>query len=134
MNGREFFEWHMDFVARNDMQAMVGETFSEDAIFCHNFPFFEGKPPYYACGHKEIVNHLEVIFSPSNQGEIQAGEPFNFVATDDFIGFQIFVESPNTGMALVTDTWVLKDNRIKIYYAMAYFLGGKRRRKPEEGG
>ena len=104
------------------------ETYTEDAALYHNFPFFPGDPPYVALGHDEIIRHEKVIFAPENQGKIEAGEPFNFVATDDFIGFQIFVTSPNTGRWLLTDAWSLANGRIKTYYAMGYRL------EPDGGG
>jgi len=120
--GRKFFEEHMQYIATKDIASMVNNTYTEDAILYHNFPFFDGPPPYVVQGKEAIIKAKETIFAPENQGDIQAGEPFNFVESKDFIGFQIVVTSPNTGKWLITDAWVLRDGKIARYFAMGYRL------------
>ena len=120
--GRKFFEEHMQYLAAKDVAGMVNNTYTEDAILYHNFPFFDGDPPYIVQGREAIIKTEEIIFAPENQGEIEAGEPFNFVESEDFLGFQIIVKSPNTGKWLITDAWVLRDGKIARYFAMGYRL------------
>lgn len=118
----KFFKEHMEYIAKGDYEGMVNDTYADDAVLYHNFPFFKGESPYIARGKKEIIDMEKVIFDPKNQGKITAGDPFNFVATEDFIGFQIIVTSPNTGKWLNTDAWVLRDGKITQYYAMGYLI------------
>jgi len=120
--GKKFFQEHMEYVARKDFAGMVNDTYTEDVIFYHNFPFFPGNPPYIFRGKEETIRAESTIFDPKNQGQISAGEPFNFVENKDFIGFQIIVTSPNTGKWLITDAWVLRNGKIAVYYAMGYKL------------
>lgn len=120
----QFFKEHMDYVNNGKLEEMVRETYWPDATLYHNFPFFPGNPPYVARGHDAIIQTEKTIFAPNNQGKITAGEPFNFVADGNFIGFQIFVTSPNTGRWLINDAWVLRDNKIQTYYAMGYLIEG----------
>lgn len=115
-----FFDAHMRYVLEGRLDEMVRTTYHEDAVLYHNFPFFEGDPPYVAKGHDAIIATESTIFAPENQGQIEAGEPFNFVGRHDFIGFQIIVTSPNTGRWLITDTWSIRDGKIAVYYAMGY--------------
>ena len=117
---KAFFDAHMRYVEAGELDAMVRNTYAEDAVLYHNFPFFDGQPPYVVRGHDAIIATEKTIFAPENQGKIEAGEPFNFVGRDDFIGFQIFVTSPNTGRWLITDCWVIRDGKIAVYYAMGY--------------
>ena len=117
---KAFFDEHMRYVLSGDLDAMVRNTYHEDAVLYHNFPFFDGEPPYVAEGHDAIIATETTIFAPENQGKIEAGEPFNFVGRDDFIGFQIFVTSPKTGRWLITDNWMIRDGKIAVYYAMGY--------------
>lgn len=126
-SAEQFFKEHMDYVLNGEVERMVRETYQPDSVLYHNFPFFPGEAPYIARGHDEIIYHEKTIFAPENQGQITAGDPFNFVAREDMIAFQIIVTSPNTGRWLVTDCWFLREHKIQLYYAMGYLLEGPKK-------
>jgi|GEM_PF-2029784 len=123
---KKFFKEHMEYLAKNDIEGMVKNTFTEDAVLCHNFRFFKGEPPYTARGAKDIIEMEKVIFDPKNQGIVTAGEPFNVIEEENFLGFQVIATSSNTGRWLMSDAWVLRGGKIAIYYCMGYSLEAKK--------
>jgi len=118
--GRQFFNEHMEYVFRKDFAGMVADTYTDDCVLIHNFPFFDSPPPYTVRGKQAIIDAETTIFE--HQGDIEAGEPFNFVEGDDFIAFQIIVTSPHTGRWLINDYWDLRDGKIARYFAYGYHL------------
>ncbi len=120
MNAHEVFDKHMRYIAKGDIAAMINDTFTEDAEFHHNWPFFAGEPPYVVRGRPEIIEATEIIFAPDHQGKIVAGEPFNFVSGEGFLAFQIYVTSPVTGRWLITDCWLLRGDQIAKYVSFGY--------------
>jgi hypothetical protein len=120
-SGQEIFQEHMGYVGKQDIVGMVNNTYTDDAVLYHTFDFFETKPPHVVQGKEAIIKAQQTIFGPEAQGQIQAGEPFNFVATEEYIAFQIQIVSPNTGTWIVNDVWILRDDKI----ARQFVLGTK---------
>ncbi|HYW78451.1 MAG TPA: nuclear transport factor 2 family protein [Thermoguttaceae bacterium] len=118
--GRKFFDEHMEYIMAKDFAAMVNETYTDDCVLVHNFAFFDDPPPYTVRGKEAIIEAETKIFQ--RQGDIEPGEPFNFVEGDDFLAFQIIVTSPNTGRWLINDVWHLRDGKIDRYFAFGYHL------------
>jgi len=118
--GRRLWEEHMKYVIAMDIEGMVNNTFHDDAVLYHNFPFFDTPGPYVVKGKKDIIAHEKVIFT--RQGKMEVGEPFDWSESDSHICYQIVVNSPNTGRWMVTDFWYLKDHKIFQYFAYGYKL------------
>ena len=121
--GRQLFEEHMKYVMDRDFASMVRDTYTDDCVLIHNFPFFDGPAPYTVYGQEAIIEAETAIFE--RQGKIEAGEPFNFIEGEDFLAFQIIVTSPNTGKWVVNDYWNLRDGKIARYFAFGYHLEDK---------
>lgn len=117
MDYKQFFNEHMEYVQRKDFENMVKDTYTQDAVLYHNFPFFKGEAPYIHTGHDEIIAAEKVIFDPANQGDITVSEPLNFIGMGNLIAFQLIVTSSNTGKWMTSDAWLLENGKIKIYYA-----------------
>lgn len=118
--GRQIFEEHMEYVKNKDFEGMVNDTFTDDAVLYHNFPFFDSPPPYVVKSKKAIIEAEIAIFE--RQGDLEVGEPQNFSESDDHLCYQIEINSPNTGRWMVTDFWYLKDGKIFQYFAYGYKL------------
>ena len=112
--GRQMWEEHMKYILAKDIAGMVNDTFQEDAVCYHNFPFFDSPPPYVIKGKQNIIRALATIFE--RQGALKAEEPFGWSESDDHIAYQIIVDSPNTGRWMVTDLWLLRDGKITHYF------------------
>ncbi len=117
---RQFFEEHMRYVAAQDIDTMVNQTYTDDAILYHNFPYFDGLPPYIHQGKEAIIKAQRTIFDPRNHGAIEAGAPFNFIEGDDFIFFQIPIKTPDRGNWVNTDFWAIRDNKLAYQFVFGY--------------
>ncbi len=115
--GRKFFDEHMQYVAANDIAGMVNNTYTEDAVFYNTFPIINSPTPNIIRGREEIINAQKAIFE--QQGNIKAGEPYNFIEDGDVISFQIEVTSPNTGKWKIADVWLMRDGKIARQFVLA---------------
>jgi len=112
--GRAMFEEHMRYVRAKDIAGMVHDTFHDEAVYYHNFPFFETPPPFVITGKDKIIAALSTVFE--RQGDLRVGEPMGWSESDNHIAFQVLVTSPNTGSWLVSDFWYLRDGKVFQYF------------------
>lgn len=112
--GRAMFDEHMRYVRAMDIEGMVRDTFDDEAVYYHNFPFFETPPPFVLTGKGKIAHALKIIFE--RQGNLRVGEPMGWSESDHHIAFQVVVTSPNTGSWLVSDFWYLRDGKVFLYF------------------
>jgi hypothetical protein len=123
---RRFFEEHMRYITAQDIEKMVNETYADDAVLYHNFPYFEGSPPFLHRGKREIIDAHRTIFAPQNHGAIEpVGEVFNFiegVGDTNSLLFQILIKSPTKGLFLNSDFWIFGDGKMKHQFVTGYSL------------
>ncbi len=117
----KLFEQHMQYVAAKDIVSMVNNTYTENAIFYHTLPVFDTPTPTLIQGREQIIKALQFI--SDKQGDIQVGEPYNFIETENFLAFQIEVKSPNTGKWSFSDLWLIQDGKIAGYFVFVCKLG-----------
>lgn len=122
---RSFYEEHMKYIGAQDIDTMVNNTYADDAVLYHNFPYFEGEPPYRHEGKAEIIKAHRTIFAPENHGSIKVGPPFNYIEEEgaETIFFQVPIETPNTGNWVNVDFWILKDGKLYRQYVFGNKIG-----------
>ena len=52
---REVYETHMRYIADQDIEGLVHDTYTDDAVLVHNFPYFPGPGPYRHEGKQAII-------------------------------------------------------------------------------
>lgn len=112
--GKQWFDEHVRYVMAGDIAGMVNNTFRDDAVYYHNFPFFDAPPPFVISGKENIIKAMSVIFE--RQGKMRVGEPIDWSESDNHIALQILVISPNTGSWLITDFFGLRDGKVSEYF------------------
>lgn len=127
MTAREFYDEHMRYIAAQDIARMVNETYADDAILYHYFPYFPGPGPYVHRGKHDIIEAHRTIFAPQNHGAIQAvGEVFNFIEgsgdAENTLFFQVLIQSPTKGLFLNTDFWIFENGKMKHQFVTGYQL------------
>jgi len=120
---RAFFEEHMRYVLAGDIETMVNETYTDDAVLYHNFPYFDGPPPYTHRGKQAIIHAQQTIFLPENHGAIGAGDPFNLIDGLDFLFFQIPIQTRDKGRWQNTDFWTIRDGKMAYQFVFGYRIG-----------
>jgi predicted SnoaL-like aldol condensation-catalyzing enzyme len=119
--GRQFFDEHMEYIAKQDMAGMIKDTYTEDAILYNAFPFLDTPPPNVVQGQESLIKVFKQYLD--YQGEIKVDNLYNFLETDDVISFQAVITSPKTGQWVVGDTWLLRDGKIARHFGFAHQLG-----------
>lgn len=122
-----FYREHMKYIAAKDIAGMVNETYADDAILYHTFPYFPGTPPYVHHGKWEIIEAHRIIFAPENHGAIvPEGDVFNFMEGEAGVSslfFQLKVRSPNRGLFLNSDFWIIENGKMKHQFVTGVHIG-----------
>lgn len=119
-SGRQFFEEHMQYISDKDMEGMIKNTYTKDAILYNAFPFMKTPPPNVLKGQEELIRTFNAYLN--YQGEIQVDSLYNFLETEDVISFQARIISPKTGKWAVGDTWLLQSGKIARHFGFAHRL------------
>ena len=118
--GKEFFDKHMEYIGKNDMEGMVKDTYSSDAALYNSFPFLSTPPPNIIKGTDELIKAFKGYLD--YQGEIKVDRLYNFIDSEEVISFQAIITSSKTGQWAVSDTWLMKDEKIFRHFGTAHKL------------
>ena len=119
-DGKAFFDRHMEYIAANDMEGMVRETYTPDAALYNAFPFLEEPAPNIITGTDTLLEVFKKYLD--YQGDIGVVKLYNFLDSEDVISFQAQITSTKTGEWAVGDTWLMKGNQIHKHFGFAHKL------------
>lgn len=115
--GREFFDKHLARIAAGEIDAMVENDYTEDAVLITFFNGFEGRePPMTVRGRAAIGQFFHDYMKVVGEINVQTLE-----FTEDFDGQNgaIFFQATftcNLGLVSVGDAWQMKDGKIFYHY------------------
>jgi hypothetical protein len=118
--GRKFFDEHMAYIASKDVDGLVDDQYTDDAVLVSPFDILDVPPPHIVRGNQALKDFFKRYLDW--QGEINLESLYNFAELDDSICFHAIVNS-HTGRWLVGDGWKLQDGKIDRHYSFAYKLG-----------
>ena len=118
--GKAFFDRHMEYILANDVEGMVKDTYTEDAILFNAFPFLDTPPPNIIQGHAALIDVFNRYLA--YQGSIDLISLYNFLDSDDAISFQATFSTANTGTWAVGDCWLMREGRIYHHIGFAHQL------------
>jgi|TARA_A100001011_G_scaffold122679_1_gene129506 hypothetical protein len=118
--GKAFFDTHMEYISKNDMEGMVKDTYSPDAALYNAFPFLDTPPPNIIRGTDELIKAFKGYLE--YQGDIQVDKLYNFLDSEEVISFQAVITSSKTGQWAVSDTWLMKNEMIFRHFGTAHKL------------
>jgi hypothetical protein len=117
--GRKFFDEHMAYIGGKDVDGLIDDQYTDDAILISPFDILETPPPHVVRGNKALkeffVKYLDW------QGEIRVESLFDFAEAEDSIFFQAVFTS-HTGKWLVGDAWHMDKGKIDRHYSFAHKL------------
>ena len=116
-NSSKFFQEHMEYIANDDIEGMVRQTYTENATYYNTFAFL-------SCGGGKMVQGQDAIIKTFReymeyQGIPKCSPPFNYIETKDFITFQTILEC-KSGKWGLSDVWSLEGGKIAHHLPMAY--------------
>ena len=118
--GRKFFEEHMVYLSRKNVEDMVNKTYTEDSILYNAFPCLDTPPPNVVQGRAELIRVFKAYLE--YQGDIQVDSLYNFLETENVISFQATITSPKTGQWAVGDVWLMESGQIARHFGFAHKL------------
>lgn len=118
--GQKFFDEHINYLMTGDVEGMINNTYTEDAILYNAFPFLDSPPANVIQGRPELIKVFKAYLD--YQGEIQVDSLYNFLETEDVISFQATITSPKTGKWVVADIWLMEGGKIARHFGVAHHL------------
>jgi hypothetical protein len=118
--GRKFFDEHMAYIYANDIDGMIDNQYTQDAVLISPFDVLPTPPPHTIRGNKALKDFFRTYIGW--QGSIDVESLDNFVETDNSIFFQAVFTS-KTGRWAVGDAWHMTDGKIDTHYSFAVRIG-----------
>ena len=118
--GRQFFDEHMKFIYANDIDGMIDNQYTEDAVLFSPFDVLDTPPPHVVRGREALKAFFHKYLA--YQGAINVESLDNFAETDNSIFFQAVFTS-KTGRWAVGDAWHMTNGMIDTHYSFAYRVG-----------
>jgi hypothetical protein len=117
--GRKFFDEHMAYIYKNDIDGMIDNQYTQDAVLISPFDVLDTPPPHVIRGNKALKDFFRTYISW--QGSIDVESLYDFVETEKSIFFQAIFTS-KTGRWVVGDAWHMADGKIDTHYSFAHKL------------
>lgn len=118
---RKFFDEHMAYIYANDIDGMIDQQYTEDAVLISPFDVVEGaSPPHIVRGRQALKDFFRIYLAW--QGEINVESMDQFAATPESVFFQATFTS-KTGRWVVGDGWQLREGKIAVHYSFAHKAG-----------
>jgi len=118
--GQQFFDEHMKFLSENDVDGMIDNQYTEDAVLISPFDILDTPPPHIVRGRKDLKKFFRKYVDW--QGAINVESLYDFAETEEAISFQAVFTS-NTGRWLVGDAWYMRGGMIAYHFSFAHKLG-----------
>jgi hypothetical protein len=118
--GRRFFDAHMAYLRANDLEGLLREQYTEDAIMTSPFDILDRPPPHILHAGPGMIAFLRRWLD--YHGTLTVDALYDFCELDDSIFFQAIFSS-RTGRWVVGDAWHMRDGKIDRHYSFAHRLG-----------
>lgn len=114
-----FMDVHVDYVMKNEIDVMVKEQYTEDAVLLSPFPCMDEPPPYIVHGNDAI----RYFYHKYNawQGFFDIEKVYNQIMSDNAISFQTIVRT-RTGRWASGIAWRLIDGKISHHFSFGYLI------------
>jgi predicted SnoaL-like aldol condensation-catalyzing enzyme len=117
--GRKFFDEHMVYIGNNDVDGMIDDQYTDDAVLISPFDILDTPPPHTVRGNKALKEFFHKYLDW--QGGIEVESLYNFAELNDSIVFHAIFTS-KTGRWVVSDAWHMRDGKIDRHYSYAHKL------------
>jgi hypothetical protein len=106
VDGREFYERHVQFLIDRDVDGLIESNYNDDALLVTHNAVVRGREELrqFFAGYLDLLGQLEVLSTDA------------FTDTGDTILFEATMRS-NLGEVRVYDAFVLRDGRIDYHFA-----------------
>ncbi|MEW6755140.1 MAG: ketosteroid isomerase family protein [Candidatus Latescibacterota bacterium] len=109
MTSAEFFQEHVAYITRGDIEGLVRDHYHEDA----QMVTFE-----FVLKGKEAIRKYMQVDSPARTGKVLGMSLDYFTAADDVIMFKASVKTEKFGTIKADDAFYLRDGKILRHIAL----------------
>jgi hypothetical protein len=118
--GQRFFDEHMKYIYANDIDGMIDDQYTQDAVLFSPFDVMDTPPPHVVRGNRALKEFFRRYIAW--QGSINVEQLSNFCETENSIFFQAIFTS-KTGRWAVGDAWHMTGGKIDTHYSFAQKIG-----------
>jgi hypothetical protein len=118
--GQKFFDEHMKYIYANDIDGMIDNQYTPDAVLFSPFDVMDTPPPHVVRGNAALKAFFRRYINW--QGSIQVEKLYDFSETENSIFFQAVFTS-HTGKWVVGDAWHMTGGKIDTHYSFAHKIG-----------
>jgi hypothetical protein len=114
--GQMFFDKHMSYLMGRDLDRLLEEQYTEDAVLITTFDILDTPPPHII----QAGPKLKEFFAKwlDYHGEMKVDAMTDFTALDDSISFQALMTT-QTGKWAMFEAWHLAGEKIDRHYGFA---------------
>jgi hypothetical protein len=117
LDGQKFFDEHMEYVGKNDIDGMIKAQYAPDAVLITFFDYTDTPPPHVIKGHAALKTFFEEYLE--KLGFIEVTEMSKVVSTEDTIFFQARFNC-SLGEQAVCDAWYMQDGKILRHFGGSF--------------
>jgi hypothetical protein len=118
--GRQFFDEHMTYLYEGNIDGMIDDQYTENAVLISPFDILDTPPPHIVRGRDALKEFFKKY--TAWQGPINVESLYDFAETEDAISFQAVFTS-NTGRWVVGDGWSMDGGKIAYHFSFAHKIG-----------
>jgi len=115
--GKKIFDEHMAYLNKGDIDGMVMDQYSPDAVMFSAYDILDTPPPHILTTHDAIANFFRKWASWHSEMGFDGGVEA-FAETDDSVSFQFKFHSTR-GKWFESLAWAIKDGKIHRQYGSA---------------
>jgi hypothetical protein len=117
--GQKFFQEHMGYLMSGDLEGLLKNQYTEDAILITPFDILDVPPPHIIHAGPVMVDFFRKWLD--YHGEMTIDSLYDFAELDDSISFQALITS-QTGKWVLGEAWHLDGGKIDRHYGFAHKL------------
>lgn len=118
--GRKFFDEHLAYLGKNDIDGLIDNQYTQDAVLISPFDVLDAPPPHIVRGNKALKEFFRTY--TAWQGWIKVDEMLDFAETENSIFFQATMTT-STGQWAVGAGFHMTGGKIDTHYSFGYKIG-----------
>src|SRR5512144_3350602 len=111
--GQQFFDEHNSYLWAGDIEGLVKNGYTSDAILISSFDILEVPPPHVVHAGPDLVKFFARWLD--YHGAVTVDSLYDFAELDDSISFQALMTT-QTGKWVVGEAWHLAGDKIDRHY------------------
>lgn len=118
-SGRQFFDQHMAYLSARDLDGLIKNGYTEDAVLITPFDVLDVPPPHIIKAGPALIDFFGKWLD--YHAGMTVDSLYDFAELDDSIFFQALITS-QAGKWVLGEAWHLAGDKIDVHYGFAHKL------------